>query len=98
MTLHLTKSVIILSSLVVLSCSIKNNESNVNSSPKKSVVSNITKPHPFGGWYCPDNLNGFPPVDYDNWKDVPVISGPFTNERRNKNSKCFDLCRSKQLS
>ena len=33
------------------------------------------KPHKYGGWYCPDNLNGFPAVDINNWKDVPVING-----------------------
>ena len=32
-------------------------------------------PHKFGGWYCPDNLNGFPPVDITEWENVPVISG-----------------------
>lgn len=30
--------------------------------------------HEFGGWYCPDNLNGFPPVNYSAWDKVPVIS------------------------
>lgn len=32
-------------------------------------------PHKYGGWYCPDNLNGFPPVDFADWKNVPVIIG-----------------------
>ena len=31
-----------------------------------------TEPHKYGGWYCPDNLNGFPPVDITNWKNVPL--------------------------
>ncbi len=39
------------------------------SKPKKS------KPHQYGGWYCPDNLNGFPPVHIADWKNVPVIDG-----------------------
>jgi hypothetical protein len=32
-------------------------------------------PHQYGGWYCPDNLNGFPPVDIANWRNVPVVNG-----------------------
>mgnify|MGYP000232591987 CR=1 FL=1 len=32
------------------------------------------KPHRYGGWYCPDNLKGFPPVDMAHWSNVPVIS------------------------
>jgi hypothetical protein len=31
-------------------------------------------PHKYGGWYCPDNLNGFPPVDITDWQNVPVIN------------------------
>ena len=34
-----------------------------------------SKSHNFGGWYCPDNLNGFPAVNIANWEDVPVITG-----------------------
>jgi hypothetical protein len=33
------------------------------------------EPHRYGGWYCPDNLNGFPPVNISDWKNVPVING-----------------------
>lgn len=33
------------------------------------------EPHQYGGWYCPDNLNGFPAVDINHWKNVPVING-----------------------
>lgn len=29
--------------------------------------------HNYGGWYCPDNLGGFPAVDIADWKNVPVI-------------------------
>lgn len=34
-----------------------------------------SKPHRYGGWYCPDNLGGFPPVDIANWDQVPVVKG-----------------------
>jgi len=33
------------------------------------------EPHKYGGWYCPDNLYGFPVVDFSNWADVPVVNG-----------------------
>jgi len=33
------------------------------------------KPHKYGGWYCPDNLNGFPAVDIENWESVSVVNG-----------------------
>ena len=36
--------------------------------------------HSYGGWYCPDNLNGFPPVNIANWSRVPVISDRLTTE------------------
>lgn len=31
-------------------------------------------PHSYGGWYCPDNLRGFPPVNLSQWKEVPVVA------------------------
>lgn len=88
MILHLTKSVILLSSVLVVSCSIKNSESNVQNTPKQ-VASKITKLHPYGGWYCPDNLNGFPPVNYDNWKDVPVISDRLPTKEETKTASAL---------
>jgi hypothetical protein len=30
--------------------------------------------HRYGGWFCPDNLNGFPAVDIKSWDDVPVVN------------------------
>lgn len=33
------------------------------------------EPHQYGGWYCPDNLFGFPPVNIKNWENVPVVNG-----------------------
>ena len=32
-----------------------------------------TPPHRYGGWYCPDNLHGFPAVNLADWNQVPVI-------------------------
>jgi hypothetical protein len=41
--------------------------------------------HNYGGWYCPDNLNGFPAVDIKNWKNVPVVSGRLPTETETRN-------------
>ena len=41
--------------------------------------------HHYGGWYCPDNLNGFPAVDIKNWKNVPVVSGRLPTETETRN-------------
>jgi len=30
---------------------------------------------PNSGWYCPDNVKGFPPVDLQSWSKVPVVNG-----------------------
>ena len=40
--------------------------------------------HRYGGWYCPDNLRGFPPVDIANWKNVPVINGRLATKEETK--------------
>lgn len=37
-------------------------------------------PHTYGGWYCPDNLNGFPAVDIMDWQNVPVVNGRLATE------------------
>ena len=37
-------------------------------------TSSEEEPHRYGGWYCPDNLNGFPAVDVKKWDDVPVVN------------------------
>ena len=38
------------------------------------------KPHRYGGWYCPDNLFGFPAVDISHWNTVPVIRNRFPSK------------------
>jgi hypothetical protein len=54
----------------------------------ETATSNISEPHEYGGWYCPDNLNGFPPVDVTDWNSVPVVNGrlPTAEETRNGTS------------
>ncbi len=44
-----------------------------------------TEPHRYGGWYCPDNLNGFPAVDIRDWKNVPVVNGRMATKEETQN-------------
>lgn len=39
-----------------------------------NTVEEKSEPHRYGGWYCPDNLNGFPAVDIADWENVPVVN------------------------
>jgi len=41
--------------------------------------------HNYGGWYCPDNLNGFPVVDFSDWADVPVVNGRMATQEETRN-------------
>ena len=43
------------------------------------------EPHNYGGYYCPDNLNGFPAVDIRNWKSVPVVNGRMATKKETQN-------------
>jgi hypothetical protein len=55
------------------------NETGPAQEPEETVTTQHENPEPephrYGGWYCPDNLNGFPAVDINDWQNVPVVSG-----------------------
>ncbi len=53
--------------------------------PIVEVEETVQEPHQYGGWYCPDNLNGFPAVDLENWNDVPVVNGRLCNQEESRN-------------
>ena len=48
-------------------------------------VSKKNTPHQYGGWYCPDNLRGFPPTNLSEWQSVPVIEGRMPTQEETKN-------------
>jgi hypothetical protein len=54
---------------------------------KEKILEKIQEqePHEYGGWYCPDNLRGFPAVDIKDWKNVPVVNGRLATEKETKN-------------
>ena len=57
----------------LMACS-QNQETEIKKPVKESKQMDKTVQHNFGGWYCPDNLNGFPAVDLKDWKSVAVIN------------------------
>lgn len=70
-----------------LSCA-QNNKTVENSkveNPTERVNTKKQEPHKYGGWYCPDNLNGFPAVDINNWKSVPVVNGRMATKEETQN-------------
>ena len=53
--------------------------------PTVTVSEKQIEPHRYGGWYCPDNLNGFPAVDINNWNSVPVVNGRMATKDETQN-------------
>ncbi|QTN38678.1 hypothetical protein HZ996_05760 [Cryomorphaceae bacterium] len=56
-------------------------------------MSDVERPehHSYGGWYCPDNLTGFPPVDVSDLSSVKVVTDrlPTKEETRNGTSLMY---------
>jgi hypothetical protein len=46
---------------------------------------NYEEPHAYGGWFCPDNLGGFPPVDVQELDKVPVVNDRLPTEEEAQN-------------
>ena len=87
------KTLYLLGLVLFISC-LQNNKAIEHSKEEKSVEkATIVKqePHKYGGWYCPDNLNGFPAVNISNWKYVTVVNGrlPTKEETQNGTSLIF---------
>ena len=71
----------------LMSCS-QNNSTNDNSKTEKPIEKEKTKKqktHKYGGWYCPDNLNGFPAVDIKDWESIPVVNGRMATKAETQN-------------
>ena len=50
--------------------------------PIKSKYKTI---HQYGGWSCPDNLRGFPPVNIQEMDKVPVVNGRLPTKEETQN-------------
>jgi len=53
--------------------------------PVEKASTKKQAPHKYGGWYCPDNLNGFPAVDLNKWKSVPAVNGRMATKEETQN-------------
>lgn len=51
----------------------------------KAVEQTNASIHPYGGWYCPDNLRGFPPVNVVELPSVPVVNGRMPTKEETSN-------------
>lgn len=81
------KLVIVFSLISLVSCSqnkIIEKQKEVKVETKK-VNTSKTSRHSYGGWYCPDNLNGFPSVNIAEWKNVPVVKDRLATKEETQN-------------
>ena len=90
---NILKTLPLLCLTIFMSC-LQNNKTVENNNAEKPIENVHTakqEPHNYGGWYCPDNLNGFPAVDISNWKNVAVVNGrlPSKEETQNGTSLIF---------
>lgn len=58
---------------------------------EEPLVQSYSKPHDYGGWYCPDNIFGFPAVNVKKMDKIPIVNGrlPTKAETRNGTSLMF---------
>ena len=70
-----------------MSCSQDNStiENSKVEEPLEKVNTKKPVPHKYGGWYCPDNLGGFPAVDISDWESVPVVNGRMATREETQN-------------
>lgn len=93
MKLFLINSLIVSVILTLGACSQNNHPAKVTDSDAWNQLAEPVKvpTHRYGGWYCPDNLNGFPAVDLLEWKNVPVVNGRMATEEETKNGTSLIL-------
>ncbi len=52
---------------------------------EEPTASKYDEKHPYGGWFCPDNLGGFPPMDIQNLGELNVISNRLPTKEETNN-------------
>ena len=62
--------------LIIIGCnqSQELNEATEDAQIEETVSTKYDEPHQYGGWFCPDNLGGFPPMDVQDIYELQVIS------------------------
>lgn len=68
-----------------LACASKTELSEV----QKEIASPKKAQHEYGGWYCPDNLRGFPAMDIKDLSTVPVILGRMPTQEETRAGKAL---------
>lgn len=67
---------LLMMTIVLTSCGQKDVFTTEEEPATQTEQANVSKKdtqHPYGGWYCPDNIRGFPAVDIHNLDKVPVV-------------------------
>ncbi len=92
------KTLIILCLSTCIACSQDNTvKENVDAmGPQEQADAERKLSHNYGGWYCPDNLNGFPAVDINNWRNVPVVNGRMATKEEAQNGTSLIFIDSKE--
>ena len=81
-------SALIVNFVLLTSCGQINDSDNKVETTIKAEQIQKTKhkiDHQYGGWYCPDNLKGFPAVDIQELDKVPVVNGRLPTEEETRN-------------
>lgn len=65
-------SCILISFVITTGCTQSKTLDNQAEPAQSDLLLTEKQPHPYGGWYCPDNF-GFPPVDIQELDKVPVV-------------------------
>lgn len=60
-------------------------ETEANFEGEKPLKAKSKKQHPFGGWSCPDNLRGFPPVNIQDLEKIKVVEGRLPTKEETEN-------------
>ena len=78
-------------------CASSNNVENTSALACKQEDHSIQKDHgekkkaqhEYGGWYCPDNLRGFPAMDIQDLSTVPVILGRMPTQEETRDGRAL---------
>jgi hypothetical protein len=86
-------SIIMACSVALSSCGQNEpTESKEETVVEEAVVEDVySEPYQYGGWYCPDNLRGFPPVDVKHLDRIKVVADrlPTKEEAQNGTSLMY---------
>lgn len=88
---NLNFSVLFISSFLITSCNqSKALEKEVETTTAEKEIpatKRSKKPHNYGGWYCPDNFIGFPPMDIAELNSLSVISDRLPTEEETRSGQ-----------